>query len=231
MRRPLAPAYRISARQEQNRRVRSLARMMTVLTDRMSRLPSAWNEWEDFDPGAFFDLYPEQAEVLVDIRETRHWVRVIFFADVLVPAFREAEVHWMEHVVPALHVAQPVLLGQGQQHLDPASETWADLVAYELAPEMEEHLYRAAHEIQSVRELLYDWGDVTFLATAAGGREHKRVIHSGNGHMTPRMKERLHLIPTLTLELTFSPNASAQTAKQRALLRWKKRSWSRSQAK
>jgi len=205
--------------------------MIITLTDRLSRLPRVWNEWEEFDPEAFFDLYPEQAEVLVDIRETRNRVRATFFADVLVPTFREAEIYWLEHVVPALHVAQPVLLGQGAQRMDPASETWANLVAYELAPEMEEHVYRAAQEIQSVRELLYEWGDVSFLTTAAGGRERRRLLQSSNGHMSPRLKERLRLIPSLTLELTFVTNVPEQLARQRALWRWRRRRWRRSRAK
>jgi len=204
--------------------------MMLVLTDRLERLPQVWGEWEVFDAGAFFDLYPEQTEVLVDIQETHSRVRVTFFADVLVPAFREAEAYWLEQVVPALHVAQPALMGQGDFHWDAASETWARLMAQELAPAMETALYRAAHEIQRVREVLYEWGDVAFFVATAGMRERQRVIHSGSAPLPPRLKERLHLIPTLTLQLTFAPNLTEKMTRRRIRMRQRRYRWRRSRA-
>ncbi len=233
LRRPLAPAYRVRAQGEEEERARFLARSISVLVDRLSRLPRAWGEWEEFDAAAFFDLYPEQANVLLSIRETRSAVRVTAFADVLSPAFQEAETYWVEHVVPALHVAQPALFaraGAGSE-MDPVGETWAEMLAREIGPEMERRLYRAAREIERARALLYEWGLVDFLITSAAREERYRVAASRNGHVDARLWERLRLVPTLTLEIAFSLVPESARLRRRALMRWYRRPWSRSRAR
>ncbi len=228
--RPLAPVYRVKSRWSEERRVRALAQAIGVINDRLSRLPRVWHEWEEFDPGAFFDLYPEQVDVLVDIQASRRRVRVTFYADLLVPSFQEAETFWVNEVIPALHVAQPSLLAARPTGEDPASEVWAQLVARELGPEMEQRLYRAAQEIQAVRNLLYERGDVTFLATMVDVGDRERLPRPVRGGQA-LLAERLRLIPTLTLQLTFPTNLREQQARGQALRRWLRRSWHRSRAK
>ena len=229
--RPLVPAYRVPTQRGETAKLHALARIVNVLADRLARLPRAWTEWDTFDPGAFFDLYPEQVEVLVSVYQTRHQVQVTVYADVLMPAFQEAEIYWTETVVPALHVAQPALFGRANGHTDPASETWARLLAENIGPEMEQHLYRAAQEIQRVRDLLYEWGVVDFLVTSAAREERYRVARSHNGHVDARTWKRLQLMPTLTLQLTFTPQTEEVRLRRRALLRWQRRPWGRSHAK
>ncbi len=230
-RRPLTPVYRVSSRWDEEKRLNALARMVMTLSDRMSRLPHIWKEWDVFDPGAFFDLYPEQAEILVDIRSSHRYVRVRFFTDVLIPAFQDVETFWVEEVVPALHVAHPVLLGKGRGEMDPAGETWAHLVARELGPEMERRLYRAAQEIQAIRNRLYEWGCVTFLATGTFPYNGHRPKEGSPARYQAYLRQRLRLIPTLTLQITFSLHAQERHARNRALRRWLKRNWHRSRAK
>ena len=232
LQRPLAPAYRVRDQGEEEERARFLARSVSVLADRLSRLVRVWEEWDEFDTPAFFDLYPEQAEVLVAIRQTRTVVRVTVFADVLSPAFRKAELFWTEHIVPALHVAQPALFGSPPAKMaDPAGETWAHLLAKELGPEMERRLYAAAREIERARHLLYEWGLVDFLVTSAAWEERYRVAASRNGHVDARLWERLRLVPTLTLEIAFSLVPESARLRRRALMRWYRRPWSRSRAR
>ena len=232
LQRPLAPAYRVRARGAEEERARFLARSITVLVDRLARLPRVWQEWETFDAAAYFDLYPEQVDVLLTIRETKRLVRVTAFADVLSPSFQEAETYWIEHVVPALHVAQPALFATaGKEPLDGVGETWAELLASEIGPEMERRLYKAAREIERARSLLYDWGLVDFLITSAAWEERYRVAASRNGHVDARLWERLRLVPTLTLEIAFSLVPESARLRRRALMRWHRRPWSRSRAR
>ena len=232
LQRPLAPAYRVRAGGADEDRARFLARCVNVLADRLARLPRAWGEWDEFDAPAFFDLYPEQAEVLLSIRQTRSAVRVTVYADVLSPAFQEAETYWVEHVVPALHVAQPALFAHaGPASLDGVGEAWAEMLAREIGPEMERRLYRAAREIERARGLLYEWGLVDFLITSAAWEERYRVAASRNGHVDARLWERLRLVPTLTLEIAFSLVPESARLRRRALMRWYRRPWSRSRAR
>lgn len=231
MRRPLAPAYRLPPHVLGQKRVEALARIVRLVADRLSRLPRVWEEWDVFAPDAFFDLYPEQVDVLVDIVQSRSQVKVSFYTDVLLPAFQEAEQFWVEQVVPALHVAHPVFFGNGKEPPDPAGLTWAEEVARDLGPGMEERLYRAAREIRTVRDLLYDWGVVDFLVTTASWEERYRVALSRNGHVDTSVWKRLQFVPTLTLEMSFSLVPPEQRTRRRALLRWQRRSWHRSHAR
>ena len=233
LRRPLVPAYRVPAHLPEDRHPEALARIVALLAERLARVPRVWPEWEDFDAGAFFDLYPEQAEVLVDIRQTRTQVTITLYPDVLVPAFQEAETFWAEHVLPALAVAQPALFppnGHARGRSDPASDLWAEELARHLGPEMEARLYRAAQVIQTIRERLFDLGSVDFLVTSAVREERDRVARSLNGATAGRIWERLRLLPTLTLQLAFSSQGDL-VRRRRALQRWRQRPWSRSHAR
>ncbi len=230
-RRPLAPAYRVPPHVTGQKRVEFLARMVRLIADRISRLPRVWEEWDVFDPGAFFDLYPEQVDVLIRIAQSRSRVKVTFYTDVLLPGFQDAEQFWMHHVVPALHVAHPVFFGNGHEPPDPAGLAWAEEVARELGPQMEERLYRAAREIRAVRDLLYEWGIVDFLITSASWEERYRVARSRNGHVDPSIWKRVRFVPTLTLEVAFSLVPPEEKTRRRALMRWQHRPWRRSHAK
>jgi len=228
--RPLASTYSVSAAWPEDRRVQAAARAVQVMADRLSRLPHVWDEWDPFDPGAFLDLYEEQADVLVSIRQTHNRVQVFLFVDLLVPAVQAAEIYWSEQVVPALHVAQPVLFSRNGTP-DVVSHTWAELVAREVAPEMETRIYAAAQEIRWIRETLYQQGDACFLGTSASLEERYRVSRDSNGRLDNRLWERLQMVPTLTLELTFVPGGSPEMLRRRALRRWRGRPWRRCHAR
>jgi len=228
--RPLVPAYKVNPSWPGEKRVQAAACAVRILADRLARLPRVWAEWDVFDAEAYFDLYPEQARVLVTLHQTRHKVQVMLFADLLVPGFREAELYWVEKVVPALHAAQPALFSR-DGHPDDASHAWAEWVAREVGPEMEARLYAAAAEIRHVREVLYEQGDVGFLAASASLEERYRVSRLGNGRVDVRLWQRLQMVPTLTLELTFMPGVREEILRRRALRRWRHRPWHRSHAR
>ncbi len=228
--RPLVPAYRVPhglPAAEQRERV---ARVINLLADRLARVSKVWREWDVFDVEGFFDLYPSQAEVLVEIQETRSQVMVTLYADLLCPVFQAAETFWTERVLPALHVAQPVLFSHNGQSPDPAGDMWAEELAHHLAPEMERRLYAAAEEINAIRELLYRWGSVDFLITSAAREERERIARSLDGQVASRVWERLRLVPTLTLQLAFAAQPE-HARRRRALLRWRRQSWRRSHAR
>ncbi len=228
--RPLVPAYRVPSGLSVEAQRERVARVINLLADRLARVPKVWHEWDVFDVEGFFDLYPAQAEVLVEIQETRSQVIVTLYADVLCPAFQEAEIFWSERVVPALHVAQPALFSRNGQPADPASDAWVEELAHHLAPEMETHLYRAAEEMNAIRDILYRWGSVDFLVTSAAREERERITRSLDGQVATRVWERLRLVPTLTLQLAFTAH-SEHVRRRRALLRWRRQSWDRSHAR
>lgn len=230
LQRPLVPAYRVNPHLPPEKRQERLARVVNLLADRLARIPKVWHEWEVFDPEGFFDLYPEQAELLVEIRETRSQVHVSIYADLLSPAFQEAERFWAERVLPALHVAQPALFPRNGTPAEPVSDEWARDLARTLAPQMEERLYQAAVELAGVRDILYSWGSVDFLITSAAREERERIARSMDGRIASEVWERLRLVPTLTLQLTFASQPEA-VRRRRRLQRWRRRPWSRSHAR
>lgn len=75
------------------------------LIDHMHRLPEAFREWREFDPGPFFDLYPRQAAALVQVDAGARATRVAFYGDLLMPAFQLAESYFVNTFAPAYRSA------------------------------------------------------------------------------------------------------------------------------
>ncbi len=130
------------------------------LIDHCHRLPAAFQEWQEFDPSPFFDLYPEQAEMLVRQEKGRHYTRIAFCGDMLIPAFQSAETYFVETFAPAYRLAH-----QGSRS---DAETQA---AY--ATEVEPEMVRRWQHLTTVAQRL-NWTlqeDLDFLVIVDGAEE------------------------------------------------------------
>lgn len=130
------------------------------LIDHCHRLPSAFQEWSVFDPSPFFDLYPEQAKLLVRQEEGKHFTRISFYGDMLIPAFQFAETYFVETFAPSYLAA----------HGKNSSETGdGDIYARQVEPEM----VRRWQHLMTVAKRL-NWrlqDDLDFLVIVDGAEE------------------------------------------------------------
>lgn len=130
------------------------------LIDHCHRLPTAFQEWQIFDPSPFFDLYPEQAEVLVRQEEGKHYTRISFYGDMLIPAFQSAETYFVETFAPAY------LAAHGDTRSEPSKE---DFYARQVEPEMVRRWQHLMTVVQRLNWRLQD--DLDFLVIVDGAEE------------------------------------------------------------
>ncbi len=90
-----------------NQEADAMVHVFRRLIDHLHRLVSAFAEWPEFDPGAFFDLYPYQANLLVDVNSQAHATRIVFCGDLLLPCFQRAEAYFVNVFTPAYRAAFP----------------------------------------------------------------------------------------------------------------------------
>ena len=76
----LTPMYRVQHGEVDQEAV-SAARLVSDLAERLRRLAGAYGEWQEFEVEPYFDLYGEQAELLVRISERVSTVHITFFVD------------------------------------------------------------------------------------------------------------------------------------------------------
>ena len=213
----LVQAYRVDSRPEQE--ASSAAQVVAQVLDRLQRLAGAYGEWQDFDPSAFFDLHPPQAEMLVQISERVSTVHVVFHADLLLPAFQEAERYWSRRFVPAYQAAAPSLRsGTG--------DAFAQTFGGEIQPGMVERWQRLVAVIQAARSILVD--DLSFLVATGGESERYRWRRAWQmdapAPLDPALLPDFDQLPTLTLALTFPLPTSRQPGRTRRLRRrWEQR--------
>lgn len=124
------------------------------------RLPAAFREWQEFDPSPFFDLYPEQAALLVRQEEGSTFTRVSFCGDMLIPAFQAAERYFVETFAPAY-------LARDEDRERPA-EGPQDFATH-IEPEMVRRWQHLMAVAQRVNWLLQD--DLDFLVIVDGAEE------------------------------------------------------------
>ena len=187
----LVPAYRVPIRGPQERAIRQLADAVALLADRLERLQQAYSHWRKFDPGAYFDLRPCQAEPLVRTERLGATLDITLHADLLSPAFRTAERFWAREFCPAYHAAS-----------DKQDDPYTVHFFRRALPAMQRRMQLAREEISAAGELLFQRGDPTFLSTAAALDERERHIQR-----FPPSEEDIALvfleIPTLTLSRSF----------------------------
>ncbi|HID33775.1 MAG TPA: hypothetical protein EYP25_04265 [Anaerolineae bacterium] len=183
------PAYRAPERGDPQVVARRIAEGVSILADRLHRLPYAYPHWHPFDPAAYFDLYPEQVPALVRIDRLGATLDVTLYADLLSPAFRRAERFWATAFCPACFAA-----GQDdafEQHFQQRT-----------LPAMQRRLQEAREEIARVWEWLYQRGDIAFLAVSAALDE--RIIHAHRlPEDDPSLIDLYYNLPTLTLSRSY----------------------------
>lgn len=188
---PLAPAYRVPPHRRSDERRRRLADAVGLLAERLDRCAGAYGHWSVFDAGAFFDLRPRQVQALLRLETLGATLDLTLHADLLSPAFREAERFWAEQFCPAWHA--------GQRHGDDA---FGRHFRQQTLPAMQRRLEAAREELSAAGRLLFERGDVTFLLSAAAPDERQRHLLT-----LPPGDEDLALLfldlPTLTLSRSF----------------------------
>jgi hypothetical protein len=176
------------------------ARLTSDLAERLRRLAGAYGEWRMFEPEPYFDLYGEQADLLVHIAERVSTVHVTFYVDALLPSFQEAVDYLALELAPARYRNGAYAAAQ-----DAMSERWLRLLSVL-------HLAR--------RHLADDAG---FLASNGAGEErsHWRAAwqEPQPQGLAPALAPALTDTPTLTLSIDFSLPPYRQPGRLRRLRR------------
>ena len=187
--RPFVPAYRAPEYGDPLLVARRIADGVAILAERLRRLPASYPHWHRFDPVAYFDLFPEQVLALVRIEALGATLDVTLYADLLSPAFRRAERFWTQAFCPAYFAS-------GQE------DSFHNHFYRRTLPAMQRRLQEARLEIALAGDLLYQQGDITFMAASAALDE--RASHQ---HRLPAEDEALlsfyQRIPTLTLRRSY----------------------------
>lgn len=199
----LTPMYRIShgsVAQE----AASAAHLASDLAERLRRLAAAYGEWRTFEPEPYFDLYGEQAQLLVHIAERVSTVHVAFYVDALLPSFQAAVDCLALELAPARFQNGAFTLAQAAM-----SERWLRLLAV----------------VQTAREHLAH--DAGFLASNGAGEERSRWRTAWQGSpppgLAPALAPALSGTPTLTLSFEFPLPAYRQPGRLRRLRRAQER--------
>lgn len=182
----------------------SAARLVSDLAERLRRLAGAYGEWQEFEVEPYFDLYGEQAALLVRVSERVSTVHVTFYADALLPSFQAAVDFLALELCPArfrngaYEGAQTAMNSRWQRLLAVIRQTRAHL----------------AH-------------DAGFLATNGAGEERSRWRAAWRTAappgLLPPLAPALAETPTLTLSVEFPLPASRQPGRLRRLRRARQR--------
>ncbi len=199
----LTPMYRISAGSVAQEAA-SAAHLASDLAERLRRLAAAYGEWRTFEPEPYFDLYGEQAQLLVHIAERVSTVHVAFYVDALLPSFQAAVDCLALELAPARFQNGAFTLVQAAM-----SERWLRLLAV----------------VQTAREHLAH--DAGFLASNGAGEERSRWRTAWQGSpppgLAPALAPALSGTPTLTLSFEFPLPAYRQPGRLRRLRRAQER--------
>ncbi|MCO6453580.1 MAG: hypothetical protein J5I90_22550 [Caldilineales bacterium] len=191
LRQPLVPAYRTPIRSRLEVRVSRLADAVSLLAERLDRLPAAYRHWRHFDAGAFFDFRSAHVESLVRIEQLGATLDITLHADLLSPSFRLAERFWAHEFCPAY------LAASGH-----SADAFTEHLRKRIFPAMQRRMQQARVEIAAAGDLLFGRGDITFLMSAAAVDERQRQIRQlppGDEDLTFVFTQ----IPTLTLSRSF----------------------------
>jgi hypothetical protein len=199
----LTPMYRISG-DSILQEATAAAHLVSDLAERLRRLAAAYGEWRTFEPEPYFDLYGEQAQLLVHIAERVSTVHVAFYVDALLPSFQAAVDCLAHELAPARFQNGAFALAQAAM-----SERWSRLLA----------VLQAARE-----QLAHDTG---FLAFNGANEERSRWRAAWQvpppAGLAPLLAPPLLATPTLTLTIEFPLPAYRQPGRLRRLRRARQR--------
>jgi len=200
--RQLSPMYRMTAG-DVEQEATAAAHLAAEVAERLRRLSAAYGEWDQFEPGPYFDLQPEQAALLVHVAERVSTVHVSFYVDALLPSFQAAVTCLYAELAPSFGRNGGYTLAQASM-----AEHWRRLVAV----------------MQGARErLVHDTG---FLVTNNAGEERVRWRAAWQQPATalvPELTPRLPDTPTLTLSTDFPLPPYRQPGRLRRLRRAQQR--------
>ncbi len=180
----LVPVYHVPERGKAEEEARALAAAVATLADRVIRLEEAYQYWQPFEPGPYFDLRSLHAVLMCQVEEGRELVRVRVYADLLAPSFREVERFCVEQFLPVVRASQWSAL--------PQRLAWAEELLYRAWPALQARLAQAERVIEQAAAFLLEAGHVGFLATWGALEERQRTA----------APEDISA-PTLTLDFTF----------------------------
>jgi hypothetical protein len=196
--RSLAPFYRLrpGSVEEEGR---AAAQLAGDVAERLRRLRQAYGEWQQFEPGPYFDLTEEQAALLTRVVERASTVHVVIYLDALLPAFQAVQ----------------GCAGQNSPQMTPCwqnalTRSWSRLL---------EVLGTAQRALQQ---------DITLLAYSAADEERARWQRAGGerpaGPWAPLAVKEL---PSLTLSVDLPLPVFLQSGRRRRLRRTWQRLYSR----
>ena len=187
--RPFVPAYRVPEYGERSLVARRIAESVAILAERLRRFSRSYPHWHRFDPVAYFDLFPDQAAALVRIDALGATLDITLYADLISPAFRRAERFWAQAFCPAWFASG-------------RNDAFDSHFYQRTLPAMQRRLQEARAEIALAGDMLYQRGDITFLASSAALDERTRHQHrlpAGDA----AIRTLFHNIPTLTLRRSY----------------------------
>lgn len=188
---PLVPAYQVDGNLTSVEQQRQAAQAVLELAQKLERLSSAYGKWATFAAGPYFDLYPAHAARFCRFEQTQHAVRIRLYGDLLLPAFRQAELYWVENFLPAYHA------GVGA-----ADSVFRAYLVEDVMPQLAQQLSAVEQAIQGVLDLLSD--SVTVLNFLGGLEE--RIQHRPRPGarvdplLPPALQRPPRAMPTLTLD-------------------------------
>lgn len=199
----LTPMYRVSGG-DVEQEAASAAHLVSDLAERLRRLAAAYGEWRTFEPEPYFDLYGEQARLLVHMAERVSTVYVTFYVDALLPSFQAAVDCLALELAPARF--QHGAYAQAQAEM---GERWLRLITV----------------LQGARQHLAN--DAGFLASNGAGEERSRWRAAWQAPpppgLAPLLAPALAETPTLTLSFEFPLPAWRQRGRLRRLRRAQQR--------
>ncbi len=195
----LVRAYRVPACRGPEEEARNLAKAVALLAERAVRLESAYEFWEPFEPGPYFDLRAEHAMLMCQVEERRGLVHVRLYADLLSPSFRAAERFCIEEFLPFLYAGS----GRGSDREAPPSQALRE----RMWPALRERLARAEWVIEQAIASLTRNGHVSFIVAWGAAEERRRAS-----------SQAARRSPTLTLDFSF-PLPLSRRPLRRELLR------------
>ncbi|MFM7174489.1 MAG: hypothetical protein ACKO4U_15800 [Caldilinea sp.] len=196
--RSLAPFYRLrpGSVEEEGR---AAAQLAGDVAERLRRLRQAYGEWQQFEPGPYFDLTEEQAALLTRVVERASTVHVVVYLDALLPAFQAVQ----------------GCAGQNSPQMTPC---WQDALTRSWS--------RLLEVLGTAQRALRQ--DITLLAYSAADEELARWQRAGGerpaGPWAPLAVKEL---PSLTLSVDLPLPVFLQSGRRRRLRRTWQRLYSR----
>lgn len=202
--RGVVQAYRIARNLAVDAEAEQAAHVVRHILDRLARLRGAYGEWRLFDAPAYFDLTPEQAQLLLEMGERVTVVHALFHVDLLLPSVQELLHFWVQMG------ATPNVRGAitTEEH---------ERFAQQTRPELERRWARAVAVVSACRRLLT--GDATWLAANAAEEERWRWRDAGGKSVDLLGNVPITQIPSLALTIDFPLPTWKQPGRMRRLRR------------